>query len=138
MDLLVERVNVWAAPIQDKPGGMAKILTGLHEAGVDLDFAIARRSSDKSGEGVLFVTPIRGDREIRAAADLGFNVTSSLHSLRVEGENVPGAGAMITEKLAQAGINLRGFSAAVLGAQFIACIAFDSEADAEKTRGMLS
>ena len=93
MDLLVERVDVWAAPIMDQPGGLAKVLASLSEAGADLDFVIARRCPDKSGEGVLFVTPIRGDREIEAAANLGFNVTSSVHSIRVEGDNAPGIGA---------------------------------------------
>jgi hypothetical protein len=138
MNLLVERVNVWAGPIQDEPGGLARVLAGLRDAGADLDFAIARRCADKRGEGVLFVTPIRGDREIRAAAELGFNATSSVHSLRVEGENEPGVGATITEKLAQAKINLRGFSAAVLGPRFVAYIGFDSEADAEKARAILA
>lgn len=137
MDLLVEKVNVWAAPIEDQPGGLARILTGLREAGADLDFVIARRCADKSGHGVVFVTPIQSDQEIQAASDLGFNVTSSVHSLRVEGDNAPGVGEVITYKLAQAGLNLRGLSAAVIGTRFIMYIGFDSEADAEKGAGAL-
>jgi len=137
MDLLVERVNVWAAPIQDQPSSLSKALTGLREAGCDLNFVIARRNSGKPGEGVLFVTPLQGDREIQAATNLGFNVTSSVHSLRVEGKNQPGIAAAITDKLGQAGINLRGFSAAVLGAQFVIYIGFDSAEDAEKATGVL-
>ena len=35
MDLTVERVEVWAAMIDDKPGSLAKTLTGLREAGAD-------------------------------------------------------------------------------------------------------
>ena len=137
MDLLVERVDVWAAPIQDQPGGLSKTLTGLREAGADLNFIIARRDSDKSGEGVLFVTPLQGDKEIQAATNLGFNVTSSVHSLRIEGKNEPGLAAVITDKLAEAGINLRGFSAAVIGARFVVYIGFDSAEDAEKATGIL-
>lgn len=137
MDLLVERVDVWAAPIKDQPGGLSKTLTGLREAGADLNFIIARRDSDKSGEGVLFVTPIRGDKEVEAAANLGFNVTSSVHSLRIEGKNEPGLAAAITDKLAGAGINLRGFSAAVLGARFVVYLGFDSTEDTEKATGIL-
>ena len=137
MDLLVERVDVWAAPIKDQPGGLAKVLAGLRDAGVDLSFVIARRSHEKSGEGVVFVTPIRGDRETEAAAELGFNVTNSLHSLRVEGADKPGLGAELTVKRADAGINLRGLSAAVVGTRFILYIAFDSAEDAEKAMGIL-
>jgi hypothetical protein len=114
------------------------VLAGLRDAGADLDFVIARRCADKPGEGVVFTTPIRGDHEIRAAADLGFNVTNSVHALRIEGDNTPGVGAMITDKLAQAGINLHGFSAAVIGTRFIAYIGFDSEADAETARAALT
>ena len=36
MNLIVERVEVWAARIEDKPGSLANILTGLREAGADL------------------------------------------------------------------------------------------------------
>jgi len=137
MDLLVERVDVWAAPIKDEPGGLAKLLTGLREAGADLNFVIARRDTGNPGHGVLFVTPLRGDREIQAAANLGFNVTSSVHSLRVEGANEPGMAATLTSELAGAGINLRGFSAAVLGTRFIGYIGFDSAEDVDNATGVL-
>lgn len=137
MNRIVERVDVWAASIDDEPGGLAKILSGLREAGADLDFIIARRAPEKPGTGVVFVTPLRGDAEVAAAATLGFNVTSSLKSLRVEGENKPGVAAMLTEKLAAAGINLHGFSAAVIGTRFILYIGLDCAEDAEKAAGVL-
>ena len=130
--LMVERVDVWAATIEDKPGGLAQMLAGLREAGADLDFILARRSADKPGKGVVFVTPLRGDAEVRAAATLGFNVTGSVHSVRVEGENKPGIASELTAKLAAKRINLRGLSAAVTGSRFILYLGFDSEADANK------
>ena len=57
-------MDVWSAGIDDKPGGLAKVLSGLRDAGADLDFVIARRAPDKPGNGVVFVTPLRGDAEI--------------------------------------------------------------------------
>ena len=137
MDLTVERVDVWAASISDDPGGLAKVLAGLREAGADLDFILARRSPDKAGVGVVFVTPLRGDREVEAAATLGFNVTSSVQSIRVEGANKPGAAAAIAEKLAAAGITLRGFSAAVIGTRFIIYIGLDNAKKADKAVAIL-
>lgn len=137
MELIVERVNVWAAGIKDKPGGLAHILAGLRDAGADLDFIIARRAPEKPGTGVIFVTPLRGDREISAAASLGFNVTNSLHSLRIEGKNKAGIVAELTEKLAAENINLRGLSAAVIGTKFILYIALDSSGDAKKAVDIL-
>jgi len=132
MDLIVKRVQVWAASIKDEVGGLAYILAGLRDAGVDLDFIIARRSPEKPGQGVVFVTPLRGDRQIETAANLGFKVTSSICSVRIEGDNKPGVTAELTEKLAEAGINLRGLSAAVIEARFIIYIGVDSTEDAEK------
>ena len=135
--MIVERVDVWAAPIKDEPGGLANILAGLRDAGADLDFVIARRAPDQPGKGVVFVTPLRGDREVRAAANLGFDVTRSLHELRVEGENKPGVAANMTEKLGAAGINLRGFSGAVIGTRFIVYIGLDTAEDAAKAASIL-
>ena len=136
-EMIVERVDVWAATIKDKPGGLASILAGLRDAGADLDFIVARRAPDQPGTGVVFVTPLRGDREIRAASALGFDVTRSLHELRVEGENKPGVAAALTEKLAKAGINLRGLSAAVIGTRFILYIGLDTSEDAVKAAAIL-
>jgi len=135
--LIVERVDVWVAPIKDEPGGLANVLAGLRDAGADLDFIIARRAPETPGKGIVFVTPLRGDREVRAAATLGFDVTRSLHELRVEGENKPGIAANLTEKLAAAGINLHGFSAAVIGARFIIYFSFDSSEDAASAEAIL-
>jgi hypothetical protein len=130
MELFAECVDVWAAPIPDKPGGLADVLGILHEAGADLKFIIARRAPDQPGKGVLFVTPLQSDGEIRAAAQVGFNVTHTLYSVRVMGRDRPGIAAELTQKLADASINLRGFSAAVIGTQFVAYLAVDSLQDA--------
>ncbi|MBE0534420.1 MAG: ACT domain-containing protein [Phycisphaerae bacterium] len=137
MDQIVERVDVWAASIVDEPGSLFRVLKGLREAGADLDFVVARRAPEAPGTGVVFVTPLRGDREVDAATELGFNVASSLHSVRIEGENRPGAAAELTEKLAEAGINLRGLSAAVIGPRFILYIALDTGEDAAQAEKVL-
>jgi hypothetical protein len=137
MDLIVERVEVWAASIKDEPGSLALVLTALRDAGADLDFILVRRAAEKHGTGVVFLTPLRGDAEVSAAADLGFNVTKSVHSVRVEGENKPGVAASLTVKLAAAGINLRGFSAAVIGTRFILYIGLDTDADSVKVVNIL-
>ncbi len=126
----VEHVDVWAATIEDRPGGLAQVLATLREAGADLRFIIARRV--EPGKGVVFVTPLQGDREIAAAAQGGFNITHTLHSVRVMGRDRPGIAAELTQKLADGRINLRGFSLSVIGAQFLAYAAVDSLDDANK------
>ena len=126
----VEHADVWAAPIEDKSGALALVLAELREAGADLQFIIARRA--EPGKGVVFVTPLQGDREIAVAAQVGFNVAYTLHSVRIMGRDRPGIGAELTQKLADGGINLRGFSASVIGTQFLAYAAVDSLDDANK------
>jgi len=137
MNLIIERVDVWAASIKDQPGGLAKVLTELRQVGADLEFILSRRASEEPGTGVVFLTPLRGDAEISAAATLGFNVTTSVQCVRVEGDNEPGVAALITEKLAAAGINLRGLSAAVMGKRFIMYIGLDNATDAVKVVDLL-
>ena len=126
----VEHVDVWAASIEDRPGGLAQALATLRDAGADLQLIISRRA--EPGKGVVFVTPLQGDREIAAAAQAGFNVADTLHSVRVMGHDRPGIAAELTEKLADGGINLRGFSLSVIGRQYLAYAAVDSLDDANK------
>jgi hypothetical protein len=137
MDFLVERVDVWAASIPDEPGGLAQALAALRDAGADLQFIIARRTPNAPGKGVVFVTPLRGDREVRAAAQVGFGTANSLHSLCIAGQDRPGIAAELTGKLAAAGINLRGFSGSTVGTQFVAYVAVDSLDDVNKAMELL-
>src|ERR1043166_3244602 len=113
----VNKVDVWVAEIDDRPGGLADKLDGLAQAGTTLEFVVPRRAPDKPGKGVVFLTPIRGAKQTRAANDAGFNTTSRVHSVRVSGPD-------------RAGINLRGVSGAAIGRQSVAYFAFDSAEDA--------
>jgi hypothetical protein len=137
VDLIAERVEVWAASLEDKPGSLANILSSLREAGANLNFILARREPDQPGKSVVYVTPLAGDAELEAAATLGFNLTARVYSVRVEGQNQPGIAAGLASKLAAAGLNLRGFSAAVLGTRFILYIGLDSVEDAAKALTVL-
>lgn len=138
MDLLVETEDVWVASLDDKPGALAAKLSALSDAGADLGFIIVRRSPEKPGTGVMFVTPLRGDREVRAGAAVGFAVTTSLHSVCVEGPDLPGVAAKLAKAIGDAGINMRGFSAAALGTKFVAHIGVDTSHDQQAVVEALS
>lgn len=127
----INKVDVWVAEIEDRPGGLAQKLARLTEAGANFEFLIARRAPEKPGTGVIFLTPIKGAAQKRAAAETGLSTTDSLHSLRVEGADRPGLGTKMTRALADAGINLRGISAAALGRRSVTYFAFDNASDAE-------
>jgi hypothetical protein len=137
MKLKVNRTDTWAATIDDRPGGLADKLAALAAAGANLEFMIARRAPEQRGSGVVFVTPLKGAKQIKAAEAAGFQKSGSLHSLRVEGADKPGMGAKLTSALAEAGINLRGLSAAALGKSYVTYLALDTAQDAAKATAVL-
>lgn len=137
MALKVERVDTWAASLEDKPGSLAGKLHALAEAGINLEFIISRRTPDKAGAGVVFVTPIQGSAGARAARQAGFEKTKELHTVRIEGPNKVGQIAKLTQALAEKGLNLRGVSAAAIGKGFVSHIALDNPADATKAMRLL-
>jgi hypothetical protein len=132
MKLKISRVDVWAATIKDRPGGLAEKLSALSKAKTNLEFVLARRAPERRGEGVLFLTPIKGGKQTLAARAAGFMKTGNLHTLRIEGRDKPGMGAKLSQKLAAARVNLRGFSAAAIRGHFVAYLAVDTAAAAKK------
>jgi hypothetical protein len=132
-----QRVATWAASITDKPGGLAAKLKTLAAGGVNIEFIIARRALEKPGTGVVFITPVQGPKQTRAAKTAGFRPTQKLHTMRIEGTDRPGLGARLTQALAGQGLNLRGLSAAAIGKKFVCHIALDSEAAATKAARIL-
>jgi hypothetical protein len=137
MKLDVSRTDTWAATIDDRPGELAEKLAALTAAGANLEFIIARRAPERRGSGVVFVTPLKGAKQVKAAKAAGFEKTASLHSLRVEGADKPGMGAKLTQALAKAGINLRGFSAAAIGKRYVTHLALDSAREAARAAAVL-
>ena len=137
MKLKVSRVDVWAATIKDRPGGLAEKLSSLSKAKANLEFLIARRAPERRGEGVVFLTPVKGGAQAKAARAAGFVKTDGLQSLRIEGRDQPGLGAKLTQKLAAARLNLRGLSAAAMGNRFVGYLAFDTAAAAKKAAKVL-
>jgi hypothetical protein len=128
----VKKLDVWTGEIDDKVGGLASKLESLANAGVDLQFLVARRQPHLPGRGVVFLSGISGAKGIKAAASAGLARTSAVVALRVEGPNKAGAAYQITRRLADAGINLRGVSAGVMSKKFQLFLAFDNAADADK------
>ena len=133
----VSKVEVWTREIDDRPGRLAASLEPLAKAGVDLVFLIARRYTHQPGKGVVFVGGITGAKATKAAEAAGFKKSTGLAGLRVEGANTPGDCFRVASLLSEAGINLRGVSASVIGSKYVQILAFDSAADADKAATLL-
>jgi hypothetical protein len=132
MPLAVKKLDVWTGKIDDRVGGLASKLEPLAKAALDLQFLVARRQPHLPGSGVVFLSGISGAKGSRAAAAAGLAKARDVVALRVEGPNKAGAAYHIARRVADAGINLRGVSAGVMGRKFQLFLAFDSAADADK------
>ena len=137
MALKVSKVDVWTGTIEDRPGGAAAALHALSEAGANLEMVLARRAPEQPGKGVLFVSPIKTAKAVKAAQAAGLGKPIGIHSLRIEGGDRPGLGAAITRALAGAGISFRGLTAIAIGRKFISYVACDSAEDAARAAAVL-
>ena len=137
MAVNVLKIDVWTGEIEDRSGGLADKIEAVTEAGANLEFVISRRAPEKRGTGVVFLAPVKGAAQTNAAKRAGLRRSTNLRSLRVEGPDRAGLGSKITLALADAGINMRGLSAAALGRRSVVYFAFDTGSDANKARAIL-
>ena len=137
MAINISKLDVWSGEIADRSGGLTEKIEAVAEAGASLEFVIARRSPKKPGSGLVFLAPLRGAAQTRAARAVGLAKDPSVHTLRLEGPDRLGFGARITRAVADAGINMRGLSGTALGRRCVIFLAFDSGADATRARRVL-
>jgi len=138
MGFKLERVHIWTGEIADKAGGMASKLSALAQAGANLEYISTRRQGDRPGTGVLYVAPVTGPAQVRAARQAGLSETHDTVVLRVEGDNEAGLGFRLTQQWATAGISLQGLTMAVLGNKFVGFAVFDTVADANRAAQILA
>jgi len=138
MGFKLERVHIWTGEIADKAGGMAAKLAPLAQAGANLEYISTRRQADRSGTGILYIAPVSGPAQVRAARQAGMFETHDTVVLRVEGDNEAGLGFRLTQQWATAGISLQSLTMAVLGNKFVGFAAFDTVSDANKAAQILA
>src|SRR5262249_762733 len=103
----------------------------------NLEFILTRRSADRPGTGILFVAPLTGPGQVRAAKAAGLAETSDPVLLRVEGDNRAGLAHKVTQQWALAGISLQALTMCVLGDKFVGYASFDSVADSNRAAAIL-
>jgi hypothetical protein len=138
MGFKLDRVHVWSGDVIDKAGGAADKLSLLAQAGANLEYVYTRRIADKPGTGVLYVAPITGPTQVRAAKAAGLHETQDPVVMRVEGDNEAGLAHRVAQQWAIANISLQGMSLSVLGKKFVGYVAFDSVDDANRAAQILA
>ena len=136
MACTIQKVDVWSGSIVDKPGGLGERLIPLAEAGIDLEFVLARRES--ANRGVVFVAPIKGAAQARAAKVAGLSRASGIGALRIDGPNRQGLSARITTALSEADISIRGMSGFSVGRKCVIYIAFNGAKDTTEAKRILT
>ena len=132
MALKVTRIEMWTATVNDRAGGAADKLEALAKAGANLEMVFGRRTPESPGQGILFVSPVKGAKATKAAQDAGLSKSDAIHAVRIEGGDKPGLGAKITRAMGNAGVSFRGLTAIAIGKKFISYVALDSAEDAAK------
>jgi hypothetical protein len=133
-----DRVHVWSCEITDQPGSVAAKLAFLAQADANLEYIFTKRMPHKPGFGVLYVAPVTGPAQVRAAKSAEMHEADSPVVRRMEGDNEAGLAHHVTQQWAIAGINLQGLTMAVLGAKFIGYAAFDTVHDANRAAQILA
>jgi len=138
MSFKMQRVHVFHAEVEDKPGGISAKLKPLAEAGAHLEYVYSQRSVTKPGMGDLYVAPLRTNSEITAAKSVGLHEVGEPIVMRVEGDDKSGLGGRLTQAWELAGINLHGLVMSVIGGRFVGYATFDTVADANKAATLLA
>jgi len=138
MGFKLDRVHVWAGEVADEVGGAARKLAFLAQAGANLEFISTQRRPDQPGTGILYVAPVTGPAQVRAARTAGLAETNNPVVRRIEGDNEAGLAHRLTQQWALAGISLQGLTMAVLGNKFVGYAAFDSVDDANRAAQILA
>ncbi len=133
-----DRVNVWSCEIPDLAGGAATKLQLLAQAGANLEFIYTQRTVDKPGTGLLYVAPVTGATQSRAAKAAAMAETDFPVVRRIEGDNEAGLAHKLTQQWELACISLQGLTMAVLGNKFVGYVAFDTINDANRAAQILA
>jgi len=133
-----DRVSIWAAEVVDKSGGVASKLAHLAEASANLEYIFTQRLPNKPGTGILYVAPVTGAAQVRAAREAGMHEVEHPVVRRIEGDNEAGLGYRLTQQWAIAGISFHGLTMAVLSDRFVGYATFDSVDDANRAAQILA
>lgn len=137
MGFKLDRVHVWSGEVADQAGGVASKLSHLAQSGANLEYIYTRRNIDRPGTGVLYVAPVSGSIQVRAARGAGLHETNDPVVLRVEGDNEAGLAHRLTQQWALAGLSMQGLMMSVMADRFVGYVAFDTVADANRAAAIL-
>jgi len=137
VDYDISRVDVWAGEVADRRGALADMLKSVLDVGANLDFIIARPSPVKPATGILYLAPLDGEEQTTAAQGAGLHPSSHIESLRIEGPDRQGLAEQIARAIADADINVSGFTGGRMGNRCVMYIRFEHEDELARAQALL-
>ena len=109
----IRRIDYYYISVPDKPGEGSRILTALHQAGINLLGVSAFPHDARRSQ--LHLIPKDSAAFINAAKSAGLKTSRKKSGFLIHGEDRPGAVAEVVSKLAQANINVTSVQAFCAG-----------------------
>jgi hypothetical protein len=133
VDMAAQSIDVFRVEIDDKPGALQGLLSGVSDAGLNI-FHMAAFSCG-GGKGMAYFVPDKpeGLEEFASSRDL---TLEKLAGFLLSGVDKVGVGAAVTKPLSEAGVNMLVGSATVSQGEYYLMIVVSQE-DAEKAAAAL-
>jgi hypothetical protein len=126
----IRKIDYYYVSVPDKPGEASRILTQLHEAGVNLlGFSGFPQGARKAQLDFLPEDP---KTFAKAARKIGLTLSAKKTGFLIQGEDRPGAVAELLGKLAAAGINVTAVQAIAAGSGVYGGMLWVKSADVRK------
>jgi hypothetical protein len=136
MPVTVKKIVLWRTEVENKPGTLASTMGPPAKAGADVKVVMGYRHPTVGEKAAIEIFPITGKKLTAAAVAAGLSA-AAIPTLLVEGDNKPGLGYAIAEKVGAAGINIAFLMAQVIGRKFAAVIGFETDDDAKKAAPLI-
>jgi hypothetical protein len=135
MALTVQRITLWRADVDNRPGVLADTLAPLASAGATLRLVMGYRFPQTPERSAIEVFPVTGRRATAAGQEAGL-APSDIPCLLIEGDDRQGLGADMARALAAEDINIAFLMAQVVGRRFTAALGFADEGTAKRATGI--
>jgi hypothetical protein len=123
----IRAVEYYYVTVPDQPGTASRVLSQLKEAGVNLLAYLAFPSG--KGQSQVDLVPQDAAALKKASDKGGLKLTGPRKAFLIQGDDRPGAVADVTQKLADAKINITAAAAATAGGGRYGMILWVAQAD---------
>jgi len=137
MAVTVKKAVLWRKDLENRPGTLAATLKPLAEAGVSLQVVMGYAMPGEHEHAAVEVYPITGAKAEHAADNAGLQPTPRIACLIVIGDDVPGLGHAIADRLANNGVNISFVMVQVVGKQYHGVFGFESQEEADKATAII-